>query len=182
MAKLSPSPTANRCFQECSSCYILGFLFGYQLKFLEILSFFIVLVKRSNLLGNEDLSRQKVNRERERRVYRAWRWGRSAISKSTFERDWGMLWGVRTTRRRRVGNYFFSWSLRFWRESRKIQKEWSLKKKHSLFKSSTEIKWRDITFMISNVCVPKRKKRRCAKMARNSLLSHVSILNVIMVW
>ena len=103
--------------------------------------------------------------------------GRSAISGSALKRAWWVLWGVRTIRRG-VCHFFVEVKVFFGRKIRKIQKEWRLKKEHSLFKSSTAVKWRDMTFMRSNVCLPKHKKRRGTKMARSTLLSHVSVLNI----
>ena len=41
-----------------------------------------------------------------------------------------------------------------------------MKKKHSLLKSQTAVKWRDMASMRSNVCPPKHKKRRDSKTAK----------------
>ena len=154
--------------------------FNLQPKLFWVFLFFIVLVKRSDLFKNEDLRRQRVNGKREREMHRAWWWRRRVIIGSTLREAQKVLRGVRTN----IGRvrHFCLWRLRFFERIRKRQKEWRLTKKHSLFKSSIAVKWRDMAFIRSNVYLPKLKKRRGAKMARSTPMHHVSLFKHHMAW
>ena len=118
-----------------------------------------------------------MNGERERRVQRAWWWGKECNQWKHSQKSLRNAMGSWNHQKKSL-KFFVEVKVFFGRKIRKIQKEWSLKKKHFLFKSSTAIKWWDMAFIRSNIYLPKHKKWRDTTMTRSTLLSHVSILNI----